>query len=140
MVRTVHSLVYILPKTTKFIFVSPKSLRVSMDVIDYLEDHDCAYEESTDVKYALSKSEVVYWTRIQRERMDNIEWSNSHSYVIDSEMVKYMKPYAILMHPLPRVNEITTDVDKDFRSRYFEQAGNGMCVRMALLEWVLGRL
>ena len=135
--RTVRSLSYLLAKFegNKLIFVSPSSLRIGKDIKDYLKKHNIDFSETEDLHIAMKQADVIYWTRIQKERFDSSTLENT--YTIGPKELKLMKPDAILMHPLPRVGEIEQAVDKDPRAAYFRQAGNGMFVRMALLEWVL---
>ena len=80
---------------------------------------------------------MVYATRIQKERFDDPEEAKRYSYVIDGAMVRTMKPDAIIMHPLPRVDEIAVQVDRERHAKYFEQEANGIPVRMALLDSIL---
>jgi len=141
--RTVRSLVYLFSKFrgTKFIFCSPKQLRMLPDLKQHLDEQNIPYTEVfSDANKLLPLADVVYWTRVQVERIEdpNLDAEKLRKqFVIDAESMACMKPYSVLMHPLPRVNEITTDCDTDVRSAYFEQAGNGMFVRMALLEHIL---
>ena len=97
--------------------------------------------ESTDLAAAMQESDLVYVTRIQRERFaDPAEYDRlKGSYVVDVEMVRQAKPGITIMHPLPRVNEITTEVDAYEGAAYFRQAANGVPIRMALLALVTGR-
>lgn len=111
-------------------------LQMADDIKDYLTEHNTSFEEQPDMKKAFTDADVVYWTRLQRERLP----SGVHidqTYRIDKKAMSYLPKSAIVMHPLPRVNEIKTEVDDDPRARYFEQAGNGMFVRMALLDTIL---
>lgn len=135
--RTVRSLSYLLAKFdgNRIIFVSPKSLRIGHDIKEYLKKHSVTYEETEDLHAALKQADVIYWTRIQKERFDSSGLGGT--FTIGPQELKLMKPDSILMHPLPRVGEIEESVDKDPRAAYFRQAGNGMFVRMALMEWVL---
>lgn len=135
--RTARSLSYLLAKFSgnKLTFVSPRSLRIGEDLKAYLTKHDIEYQETEDLNSALDIADVVYWTRTQKERFDSSKLSKT--FIIGPNELKLMKKKSILMHPLPRVGEITTSVDNDPRSVYFAQAGNGMFVRMALIEWVL---
>lgn len=135
--RTVRSLSYLLTKFegNKLTFVSPKELRIGEDLKDYLKTHGVAFTETEELKSALKTADVVYWTRIQKERFDSSKLKQT--FTIGPAELKLMKKKSILMHPLPRVGEITPSVDDDPRAVYFSQAGNGMFVRMALIEWVL---
>ncbi len=138
--RTSRSLCYMLGKypgnhTT---FVSPKNLCMATDIKTYLKRHKVTFEETEDLSAALPKADVIYWPRIQKERFEGSKVNKS--LVIGVEQMKLLKPHAALLSPLPRIDEIHLDVDKDPRAAYFRQAGNGMFIRMALIEWVLGFL
>jgi aspartate carbamoyltransferase catalytic subunit len=86
-----------------------------------------------------SRADVIYATRVQKERFPDEEEARKYAYVIDAEKMREAKRDAILMHPLPRVGEIASEIDCDSRAAYFEQAFNGVPVRMALLSLVLGK-
>ena len=118
--------------------ISPESLRVRSDTI-YDIKKKISYTESTNLDEYISDLDVLYVTRIQKERFpDEEEYVKvKGSYVIDSTMVKKMKDDAIIMHPLPRVDEITVDVDGTKQARYFEQAEYGKYTRAALLGLIL---
>lgn len=135
--RTSRSLSYMLGKYegNHIIFVSPKALCMDVGVKSYLKRHHVTYEETEDLAYALPKADVVYWPRIQKERFNDA--TIVRSLVMGLEQMQLLKPNAVLMSPLPRIDEIPVAVDKDPRAAYFRQAGNGMFMRMALLEWVL---
>lgn len=142
--RTVRSLVYLFAKFrgTKFIFCSPEQLRMLPDLKQHLDEQGISYTEVFEnANKVLPLADIVYWTRVQAERIEGCSKAYidelRKQFVIDTDSMACMKPYSVLMHPLPRVSEITTDCDKDVRSAYFEQAGNGMFVRMALLENIL---
>jgi aspartate carbamoyltransferase catalytic subunit len=138
--RTSRSLAYMMGKypKNKLIFVSQKELRIGNDIKAYLKKRDVEYQETDDLEAVLPKADVIYWPRIQKERFKGA--SINKSLVIGVEQMKLLKKSAVLMSPLPRVDEITTEVDQDPRAAYFRQAGNGMYVRMALIEWSLGLL
>jgi aspartate carbamoyltransferase catalytic subunit len=110
------------------------------DIKEYLDEHAVSFSEETDLVKVSSKVDVIYQTRIQKERfgekLDDYEKAKD-KYIIDKEILKYMKKRAIIMHPLPRVNEIKIEVDKDPRAAYFRQAQNGLYIRMALLKMIL---
>lgn len=135
--RTIHSLCYLLAlyKNPKIIFVSPKLLSIPSDLKRYLTRQNVNFIETEDLNYALKISDVVYQTRVQKERFKNLK--DYHKFknllAIDKQSLKLMKKNAILMHPLPRVGEINSNVDSDPRAYYFKQAQNGLFVRMALL-------
>jgi aspartate carbamoyltransferase catalytic subunit len=110
------------------------------DILDHLREKQVWYTEETDLDKVLPEVDVVYQTRIQKERFgDRIaDYEQCRGvYVISSESLGLMKANAIVMHPLPRLDEIAMEVDRDPRAAYFRQAQNGLYVRMALLSMVL---
>lgn len=139
--RTVHSLAYLLGKYKgiKIIFVAPPELQIGEDIKAYLKRHNVSYEELEDLSSVVKAVDVLYQTRIQKERfVDPKEYQRFKGcYRLDKELVSTMKPEAIIMHPLPRVDEILTEVDEDPRAVYFRQTKYGMWVRMALLAELL---
>lgn len=138
--RTVHSLACALSHfDVKLIFVSPDILKMPKDLLDELT---VPYEETSDLQEAIDKSDIVYMTRIQKERFpDPIEYEKVKGvYVLKKKMLKNAKPDVKIMHPLPRVDEIATDVDSTENAIYFEQAHNGAIMRQALLALLLGEL
>ncbi|RKY70857.1 MAG: aspartate carbamoyltransferase [Candidatus Latescibacterota bacterium] len=140
--RTVRSLCYLLAKynDVKIYFVAPEVVRMKEDIKDYLTEHNVTFIEETDLKKVAPQVDVIYQTRIQKERFgDRIEdyQKAKGQYVIDKILLDIMKKDAIIMHPLPRVDEIAPEVDADPRAAYFRQARNGLYIRMALLKMVL---
>jgi len=137
--RTARSLSYLIAKFpgNKITYVSPKELRIASDIKMYLKSHKVAFQETDLLIPALKTADVVYWTRVQKERATA---ESKISYIIGKKELAAMKPKAILLHPLPRITEISTEVDNDPRAAYFRQAGNGLFIRMALIEWALGYL
>jgi aspartate carbamoyltransferase catalytic subunit len=140
--RTVRSLTYLLSKfqNIRIYFVAPPLLKMKEDILDHLRERQVWYAEETDLDKVLSEVDVVYQTRIQKERFgDRIaDYEQCRGvYVISSESLRLMKATAIVMHPLPRLDEIAMEVDRDPRAAYFRQAQNGLYVRMALLSLVL---
>ena len=140
--RTVRSLTYLLSKfqDIRIYFVAPPSLKMKEDILDHLREKQVWYAEDTDLDKVLPEVNVVYQTRIQKERFgDRIaDYEQCRGvYVINSESLRLMKPHTIVMHPLPRLDEIAMEVDSDPRAAYFRQAQNGLYVRMALLSMVL---
>lgn len=136
--RTARSLVKTLAcfEGNHIIFNSIPALQMADDVKEYLTDHGVTFEEQSDMKKAFTGADVVYWTRLQKERLpEGIQITQT--FRIDAKAMGYLPKKAIVMHPLPRVDEITVEVDQDPRAIYFEQAGNGMFVRMALLDQIL---
>jgi aspartate carbamoyltransferase catalytic subunit len=142
--RTVRSLAYLLSKfrDIKIYFVAPQMLRIKEDILGHLKEHGIWYTEETSLAKVLPEVNVVYQTRIQKERFgDRITDYDACRgvYIMNEECLALMKPDAIIMHPLPRLDEITMGVDRDPRAAYFRQAQNGLYVRMALLKMVLGQ-
>lgn len=140
--RTVHSLVAALSRYTgiRFIFISPEELKLPKYLIENtLQKNDLPYVETTSLEEVMPQLDFLYMTRVQRERFfneaDYIRLKDT--YILDPEKMKAAKPTMAVLHPLPRVNEITTDVDFDPRARYFEQAKNGKYIRMALIMKLL---
>lgn len=133
--RTVHSLVEAMSKydNNTFFFVSPKELEMPEYIKNSVKG-GCFFE-SNRLEDVLPKVDIVYMTRIQKERFDNLETYErlKNVYILDEEKMTLAKEDAIIMHPLPRVNEITEKVDQDARAKYFVQAKNGMYIRMALI-------
>ena len=140
--RTVHSLVHLLVRFgTRLLFVSPSGLEMPAEITAGLRKMGADVSEDSDLAAAVREIDVVYITRIQRERFeDPAEYERlKGSYVVDMAMVGQAKPGITIMHPLPRVNEITTEVDTYEGAAYFRQAANGVPIRMALLALVAGR-
>jgi len=140
--RTVRSLCYLLAKynDVKIYFVAPEVVRMKEDIKNYLTEHNVTFIEETDLKKVAPQVDVIYQTRIQKERFgDRIEdyQKAKGQYIIDKILLDIMKKDAIIMHPLPRVDEIAPEVDADPRAAYFRQARNGLYIRMALLKMVL---
>lgn len=132
--RTVRSLAYLLSKfeRVKLYFLAPAQMQVKHDILKHLEENRVSYELVTDPADVLSNVDVVYQTRIDRERLSEKDVDLSQ-YNIHGGILRKMKSKAIIMHPLPRSVEIDPIVDQDPRSAYFRQAKNGLFVRMALL-------
>jgi aspartate carbamoyltransferase catalytic subunit len=140
--RTVRSLAYLLSKyqDVRMYFVAPQLLRMKEDILEHLRERKVEYIEEEELAKVLPEVDVVYQTRIQKERFgDRIaDYEACRGvYVIDESCLRLMKPDSIIMHPLPRLDEIRMEVDNDRRAAYFRQAQNGLYVRMALLSQVL---
>ncbi|MDA0336708.1 MAG: aspartate carbamoyltransferase [bacterium] len=141
--RTARSLCYLLTKfrDTRIYFVAPQVVRMGEDIKEYLTRNGVHWEESTDLVETAAKVDVIYQTRIQRERFgDRVQdyQQARGKYIIDKRILDCMQDDAIIMHPLPRVDEINAEeVDADPRAAYFRQAHNGLYVRMALLRMIL---
>ena len=136
--RTVHSLIKALAryKDIKFIFISPEELRVPEYIIEeVVKRAGCSYEEVQTMDAVMPTLDILYMTRVQKERFFNEEdyIRLKDSYILTEKKLKTAKETLAVMHPLPRVNEIAQSVDNDKRAVYFEQAKNGVYVRMALL-------
>ena len=139
--RTVRSLSYLLSRyeNVEIIFVSPAVCKMERDIIAYLDKYKVSWRENMDLAQVISEVDCVYMTRIQKERFHSAEdyQAAASKYILTPELVQTMKQSAIIMHPLPRVNEIPQEIDKDPRARYFQQAQNGLYIRMALLYLLL---
>ena len=139
--RTVRSLAALLTRFRgiEIVFVAPPQVAVREDTKRYLDAHGVRWSENGDLRAVLPDVDVVYQTRIQKERFDDpAEYESVKGiYVIDPDAMSRLRRDAIVMHPLPRVDEIDPAVDDDPRAAYFRQARNGMHIRMALLEQVL---
>lgn len=120
------------------IFASTRSMQMSEDVKHYLQQRGTTFEEVDNLEDALVQADVVYWTRLQKERLEvGEEPEQDKPFIINKKVIKLLPKKAILMHPLPRVGEITHDVDSDSRAKYFPQVRNGMFIRMALMDRIL---
>lgn len=136
--RTVHSLVKALSryKNNKFILISPKELRIPNYIrLDVLEKNNIDYVEIEDLEEGIKDADILYMTRVQKERFSNsCDYERlKDTYILTKEKMSKAKEDMIVMHPLPRVNEISYEVDEDKRAKYFIQAKYGMYVRMALI-------
>ena len=141
--RTVHSLIKSLSRLPgmKFVLISPEELRVPDYIIsEILEPNNIPYVETRSMEEALPNLDVLYMTRVQRERFFNEEdyIRLKNSYVLTKEKLALAPADMPVLHPLPRVNEITLDVDDDPRAAYFDQVQNGVYMRMALIMTLLG--
>jgi len=140
--RTVHSLIRAMSVYggTEFVLISPEELRVPSYVIRDIEHGGCPFTETQDMRAGIEGLDVLYMTRVQKERFFNEEdyIRLKDLYILDTERMRLAPKNMIVMHPLPRVNEIEAEVDKDPRAVYFKQAKNGMYVRMALILALLG--
>jgi aspartate carbamoyltransferase catalytic subunit len=140
--RTVHSLSYALaPFSPKYVYCSPAELKMPEAVTRDVRARGIAVEETTDIRAALGQADIVYMTRVQRERFeDPAQYERlKGSYILNRKLVEEGKPGLIIMHPLPRVDEIAEDVDPLPGAAYFRQAHNGVYLRMALLAMVMGK-
>jgi aspartate carbamoyltransferase catalytic subunit len=139
--RTVRSLTYLLSKYTniRVWFVAPPQVAMRDDIKAHLDEHAVSWTETRDLAAVLPQVDVVYQTRIQKERFpDEASYLAVRGvYRIDRAALDLMNAKAIVMHPLPRVDEIAPEVDADPRAAYFRQARNGLYIRMALLDWLI---
>lgn len=141
--RTVHAGVELYKHyDCKLVFVAPDKLRMPQEITARLREAGVTVEETVDLEGALEGADVLYMTRIQKERFDDpAEYERlKGSYVLRRSMVECTNPELTIMHPLPRINEIVTDVDTLPGAAYFRQTRNGVPVRMALLALVLGAI
>ena len=139
--RTVHSNVIALTHfNCTFHLVSPEELKLPSAVKRYIKENDLTYHQYTDLNEVIPKVDIIYMTRIQRERFsDPIEYEKvKNSYILNAAMLEGARPNLRVLHHLPRVNEIDVDVDTTPQAYYFEQALNGVYVRQALLASILG--
>ena len=140
--RTVHSLSRLLCRyDVRMTFVSPEILRLPLDVMNEVKGEGKTVNETYDVHEVISDVDVLYVTRVQRERFaDQAQYEEVKDfYVITPELMENAKEKMVIMHPLPRVGEISYAIDDDPRAAYFRQMENGMYIRMALLAAVLGK-
>ncbi len=139
--RTARSLAYLLAKyrDVSLCFVAPPQVAMGQDIKDHLDEHGVRWTETTELKRVLPEADVIYQTRIQKERFaDEAAYLALRGvYRLDPAALERVAAGAIVMHPLPRVDEIDPAVDADPRAAYFRQARNGVQVRMALLDMVL---
>ncbi len=139
--RTVHSLIHALVRYEgiNFIFISPQELRVPDYITEELKANNIPYEEVTNLETVMPQLDFLYMTRVQRERFFNEEdyIRLKDFYILDTAKMELAKPNMLVLHPLPRVNEISVEVDKDPRAAYFKQAQYGVYVRMALILTLL---
>ena len=141
--RTVHSLLKTMArcKNIRFVLISPEELRVPDYIInDVLEANGIPYKETRSLEESMPELDILYMTRVQKERFFNEEdyVRLKNSYILTKEKMALAKPDMAVLHPLPRVNEITLDVDDDPRAAYFEQVQNAVYIRMALIMTLLG--
>ncbi|OGY41691.1 MAG: aspartate carbamoyltransferase [Candidatus Buchananbacteria bacterium RBG_13_39_9] len=138
--RTVRSLTYMLSKFAgvEITFVAPAIAQIKLDIKDHLAENGIKWQETEDFREVAKEVDVIYMTRYQLERTSSQEEKSqlaeaSHNHRMTSEVANSMKSNAIILHPLPRIEEIRWNVDNNPRAKYFQQAANGVFVRMALL-------
>lgn len=140
--RTTHSLLSLMSlfPNNKFYFVSPERLKMPQKFKDLLKSRNTAFEETAKLETIFDTADVIYMTRVQKERFSSSKEYEKlkDAYILDNKIMKRLKKDALILHPLPRVSEISSEVDSDPRAGYFRQARNGVFVRMAILCHVLG--
>ena len=141
--RTVHSLIETLCRfgNVRFVLISPDELKTPQYVLDRIDaTPSCSYVEVKDLASVIGDLDVLYMTRVQKERFFNEDdyLRLRDTYILDEDKLALAKPTMAVLHPLPRVNEIAVEVDDDPRAAYFEQVKNGMLMRMALESTVMG--
>ncbi len=139
--RTVHSLLMAMSRwKTSFNFVAPEELMMPDEYKLYLRNLGLSYYETSNLSEVINMADIVYMTRVQRERFsDPMEYEKvKNAYVLHENMLGETKPGMKILHPLPRVNEINTDVDANTKAYYFEQALNGVYTRQAIITTLLG--
>lgn len=136
--RTIHSLIYLLSlsRQIEVTLIAPPQLKLPKEYQDFLTAHRIAFHETDNLQESLPHLDVLYVTRIQKERFtDPLLYQRvRHTFILTKTLAETLPTHAIILHPLPRVDEILTEVDFDPRARYFQQAKNGLYIRMALLE------
>ncbi len=139
--RTVHSLINALARyeNVKFILISPEELKLPSYVKNVIKEKNLSYAQTTDLESVMGELDVLYMTRVQKERFFNEEdyLRLKDSYILTPEKLLSAREDMIVMHPLPRVNEISVAVDSDPRACYFKQVLNGKYMRMALIKMLL---
>lgn len=140
--RTVHSLLQAMSHfNTRFKFIAPPELRMPEEYKQYLTERGLSFTEHSELAENINDADILYMTRVQRERFsDPIEYEKvKNVYVLKNSLLKDTKSTMKILHPLPRVNEISADVDNNPKAYYFEQARNGVYARMAIIHYLIGR-
>lgn len=139
--RTVHSLLMAMSEFNNpiFNFIAPDELAMPLEYKLFLKEKGIRYFEHTEINDNINHADIIYMTRVQKERfMDPIEYEKvKNVYILKNKMLKNTKPNMRILHPLPRVNEIHTDVDKNEKAYYFTQARNGVYTRQAIIAHIL---
>jgi len=139
--RTVHSLLMAMSQfNASFVFIAPKELQMPQEYKMYLKEAGLKYEEHTDLAENIKDADIVYMTRVQKERFsDPMDYEKvKNAYILRNHMLEGTKENMRILHPLPRVNEINIDVDDNNKAYYFTQALNGVYARMAIMASILG--
>ncbi|MDT9587210.1 MAG: aspartate carbamoyltransferase [Candidatus Arsenophonus melophagi] len=140
--RTIHSLIQALSKfdNNRFYFLAPAALSMPDYLLFLLEEKGITYSLHDNIEAILPELDILYITRVQKERLNPLEYSNIKvKFILTSHKLKNAKPGMKILHPLPRIDEITTDVDNTSHAYYFQQAGNGIYSRQALLALILNK-
>lgn len=139
--RTVRSLAQLLAKFegNHITFVSIPELQMGEDIKQKLTKSGTGFTETDDMQKSFQDADVIYWTRLQKERLENPDSIPKDGFVINQKSLVHVPKKAIIMHPLPRVDEIDPEIDSDERAYYFEQAGNGLYIRMALIDSIISK-
>jgi len=140
--RTIHSLIRLLVIcgcAFRFVYVSPPSLEMPQDIVEYVATQGFDQQKVANIEDVIPMTDVLYMTRLQRERFETMEaynaiMNNSAAYKLTPELMRLAKEKMIVMHPLPRLDELPTEIDADNRAVYFKQVQNGMYMRMAILD------
>lgn len=142
--RTVHSLIYLLSlgHNIEIFLIAPQELKLPEKYKSFLNSRKIKFSESDNLESVLSKIDVLYMTRIQKERFssERLYERVKNSFILNRKLLDKLNKRAVIMHPLPRVNEISQEVDNDRRAAYFRQARNGLYIRMALLNLLFENL
>ena len=139
--RTVHSLLMAMAHfNATYYFISPTELKIPAEYKMFLDQHGLKYYEHADFREIISEADIIYMTRVQKERFsDPIEYEKTkNAYVLKNSMLQNARSNMKILHPLPRVNEISTDVDDDEKAYYFTQALNGVYTRQAIISLIFG--
>ncbi len=140
--RTVHSLLMAMSEfeSPVFNFIAPPELKMPVEYKRFLHSKGIKYYEHTEFTDIISEADIIYMTRVQKERFtDPIEYEKvKNIYILKNKMLKNTKPTVKILHPLPRVNEIHTDVDSNPKAYYFTQALNGVFTRQAIISHIMG--
>ncbi len=139
--RTVHSLIMAMSHfSPTFNFVAPEELKLPIEYKQQLAERNIKFNEYSDMNDVIKQSDIVYMTRVQKERFsDPMEYEKTKNiYMLNNKMLDGTKDNMKILHPLPRVNEISTDVDSNPKAYYFEQAKNGVYTRQAIISYLLG--
>jgi aspartate carbamoyltransferase len=144
--RTIHSLIRLLTlcQDVRFIYVSPSSLEMPQDIVEFVATNRIEQQKMTSIEDAIRETDVLYMTRLQRERFETMEayhaiMQNSVAYKLTTELMGNAKEKMIVMHPLPRLDEIPPEIDQDRRAVYFKQVQNGLYMRMAILDKIFSQ-